>query len=198
MNNQNTQLSAAIVQHIRDVEAAMNHAENSIDERLSIEWNEAFERVFRKNDWYYSDGTPWDGWFCPQRWTSEGGRKRRTEAWFDIVTLGGDDYHSWLANFVAGPPHAALQFSTSGSKSKLLPIYDGEKSAIDRLRGLNFIQEGTTFHLLMQIDAEELAQGFEQNDLSAAIRVFDETAMLLEQAMPSFDALHLAMTEGDD
>ena len=176
----------------------MDHAEHSIDERLSIEWNEAFDRVFRKSDWYYSDENSWDGWFCPQRWTSDGGRKRRTEAWFDIVSLGGDDYHSWLANFVAGPPHAALQFSTTGSKAKLLPIYEEEKSTIAQLRGLNFIQEGTTFHIPMELDAEELAQGFEQDDLTAAIHVFDETAMLLEKALPSFDALHLAITRADN
>lgn len=190
MEDYDGQLSAAIIRNIKDVEAAITHAEDVVDERLSKEWNEAFERVQKKGEWYYSDETSWDGWFCPLRWTSEGGRKRSSKAWFDIVTLG-DDYYSWVANFIAGPPYAALQFAASPSKTKLLPIYAKKQSVVDALRGLGWHQEGTSFRFLLQIDADALASGFEDDDLSVAAEAFENAASVLDQSLSFFDELQL-------
>ena len=116
-----------------------------------------------------------------------------SKAWFNIVTIGGDDYTSWVANFVSGPSYAGLQFAGLASNKKLLPIYERKKAEVDALRGLNWRQEGATFHLLMQIDPEALASGFEQNDLSVAAEVFENVASVLDQSMPFFDELYYAI-----
>ena len=197
MEDSTGKLSAAIIRNIKDVEAAISHAENVVDERLSKEWSEAFERVNKKDEWYYSDETASGGWFCPLRWTSEGGRKRHAKAWFDIVTIGSDDYNSWVASIVAGPPHSALQFAASASKTKLLPIYEQKNNIVDQLRGLNWLRDGTNFYYLIEIHPEALASGFETDDLSVAADVFENVASVLDKSLKFFDELHFEIERID-
>lgn len=195
MTANDRELSAIIVRNIVDIEDALAHAENNIENRLSKEFNAVFDRIFNVSKWHLSkDKDFWESWFCPKEWPiSRGDRKPDNLAWFQLNITGEDVFHSWLAAFVTGTKErgiASLKFGRNVTQRAYRKAIEESQNALNQIQEAGFIIDGDDIYYPISIDAEALAAGFEKDDLAPAIEQFEKAAEALQSAMPAFDEFH--------
>lgn len=194
MREDDNALSAIVVRNILDIEAAMAHAQNAIQERLTKEWNSIFSQALDTNAWYVSESENfWEGWFCPKKWTTQRGKKKGAASYFMLTTTGKDEFESWAASFTAGSKEtgiAGLFYSYSTNKTFFINTMKALPDAVAEIQKAGFVIDGDQIYIPLYIEREKLALGFEADDLTQALAPFQRAADGLVEALPAFESVH--------
>lgn len=194
MQEDDNALSAIVVRNILDIEAAMAHAENTIEERLTREWNSVFNRALDTDGWHVSESEDfWEGWFCPKAWTTQHGKKKDAASYFTLTTTGRDAFHSWAASFTAGSKEtgiAGLFYDYSSNKTLFFNAVKALPDAVAQIQEAGFVIDGDRIYYPLHIEREALALGFEADDLTQPLAPFQQAADGLVEALSAFETLH--------
>tara|TARA_R100001129_G_scaffold181499_1_gene160865 strand:+ start:846 stop:1463 length:618 start_codon:yes stop_codon:yes gene_type:complete len=199
MQDDDNALSAIVVRNILDIEAAMAHANTAIEERLTGEWNSIFNRAFDTDSWYSSESDDfWEGWFCPKTWLTQHGKKKNAASYFTLETTGNDEFESWVATLTSGSEEtgiAGLFYIYSSNKTLFLNALKALPDAVAQIQKAGFMINGDRIYFPLHIKREELALGFEADDLTHALTPFQKAADGLLEALPAFVTLHTGFVE---
>jgi hypothetical protein len=170
--SQDPEWAARLVRNIAQVEADFFHAAGAISERMM---SEAVQSMHKAN------AAPWQVVetglsaliVCPD-WKMVRGNGTG-DMWLELSEIGADeqdDEHCWLAAAVkAGPTQLGIEVKFRPGLQDHADAVIRDDKVIAALLKLGFAREETDLVLFVpvQIAAEKLAQGFEQNDLGAAL-----------------------------
>ena len=202
MEEDDNALSAIVVRNILDIEAAIAHANNIIGERLTREWNSIFDRALDTDAWYVSGKENfWEGWFCPKTWTTQHGKKKDAASYFALETTSEDEFDSWAASLTAGSREtgiAGLFYGYRNNKTLFLNAMKALPDAVAQIQKAGFVIDGDQIYHPLHIVREELALGFEADDLTQALAPFQRAADGLIEALPAFETLHAEFVKALD
>ena len=182
-------LSALVIRNIGDLEAAMSHATEVIDDRLHEESMAILERSLAKADWHCAFGEGFtDDWFAPKEWMIA---EDDADLWFRLTARDTESTSSWLAMFVGEAPEEARMsiLLQSNAKKKAIKQILADPEIQTALRESGLRNNGAAVWLPIEINAELLAAGFENDDLDDALAPIAVAAEMVSKARPGLDLL---------
>lgn len=195
----NSALSALVVRNIGDIEAALTHAQEVIDERLFQDIGDAIAARFADSDWFVSaEVEDKEIWFSPGNWRPADVLPEDAPYWFHLEGQdgpGGGEEYSWLAAFLAAGPEGAsvalvLNGTTFKSAKRWKALAKSNTDLIARLIDAGFRQnDAQRLYLPLHLDADVLAAGFEDDDLTTALKPLQDALDVIEAARQDLDAL---------
>jgi hypothetical protein len=117
------------------------------------------------------------------------------DMWLEITEVGADEdeyEHTWIAAAArSGPTQIGLELVFRRGLQDHAQAIIGDDKAVAALWKLGFARDETSLLLFIpiHIPAEKLAQGFEQNDLAAAIAPFGKAMSQAIAAKAELDKL---------
>jgi hypothetical protein len=184
-------LAARIVRGIADIERDFYFASDILSERLMREAVQAIGKVAT---------APWQvveaGWsaqiVCPE-WKMTRG-VGTGDAWLELTELCTDEEndHSWIAAAVkAGPTQMCFELIFRKGLLDFARQVIGNDKALAALWKFGFVRVEDELRLFIPIDipAEALALGFEQNDLTKALAPIGKAVELALSAKAELDKL---------
>lgn len=165
-------LAARIVRDISQIEADFYHSAGPLSERIMREAVQAISKV-AVAPWQVVE-VDWSARIVCPEWKMIRG-VGTGDMWLELAELSADEEgyeHSWLAAALkAGPTQLCIAVVfRPGLQDYAAGVLQDDK-AVAGLKKLGFVRDDTELLLFVPIDIanELLAQGFEQNDLTAAL-----------------------------
>jgi len=186
------QLAARIVRNIKEIEDDFFHSAWPLSERILLESTQAIKEVV-KDPWYVVEAEWAVRVVCPE-WKMLRG-VGTGDMWLELCELSADQNgyeHSWLAAAVKAAPTElciAVVFRP-GLQDYVRPTFaDGKALAPLFKAGFTYDEERDALFLPIDIQAEALAKGFEENDLGAALLPMEQAMSRATAAKAELDKL---------
>lgn len=194
--NKNGELNALIVRSIGDIESALVQA-YAIDRMLFQAVGEAIKQQLASVDWHVSrDEEERDIWFTRHAWLPSDTELPGAPYRIDLDGVGGlngGEDETWLAQFLqVGPNQAGAAFFLTGNGLKgrrATALYRSQSDTLDTLLAAGFQREGASIFLPLRLNAEQLAQAFENGDLDEAMQPVRDALAVIVEAQPHLDQL---------
>ena len=193
----NPELSGLVVRNIGDLEAAVVHA-RELDQRLFTAIGEGVKEQLADTDFHaHAIGDEEYVWFAPRSWLKNTTKDVEADYWFELLELPGpgDKFEeTWIAQFANVGPHSAetgIWFCGSALKARRWKSLLARGDAIvARLMDAGFRQDpDQRIYFPLRLDLEELAKGFEDDDLTAALRPLRDAVATIMKCIDDFEAL---------
>ncbi|CAH0497229.1 hypothetical protein [Novosphingobium sp. CECT 9465] len=188
----NPEWAARVVRNIGVVEADFFHAAGHLSERMMAEALLAIEKVVTP-PWILVENEWMPQVVCPE-WKMTRG-VGTGDMWLQLSEISHDEdenEHTWIAAATkTGPSFLCIEVVfRKGLQDHAEAIVRDDK-AVAALLKQGFAREDESFamYLPFQIPAEKLAQGFEQNDLTAVVAPFGKAMAQAMAARPLLDKL---------
>ncbi|MDO7843764.1 hypothetical protein [Sphingomonas immobilis] len=168
----NVQLSARVIRNIAEIEADFYHAAGPVSDRIMLEAVQLITKIATP-PWQVIEAGSSAQIVCPE-WKMTRG-VGIGDMWLELSEFSADEDdrdHSWLAAAVkAGPTQLCIELMFRNGLRDLSKVTLRDDKAVAELLKLGFVRDETDQQFFVPIDipAELLAQGFEQNDLDAAL-----------------------------
>lgn len=191
-NRLDPEWAARVVRNIGAVEADFFHAAGHLSERMMAEALLAIEKVVTP-PWILVENEWMPQVVCPE-WKMARG-VGTGDMWLQLSEISHDEdenEHTWIAAATkTGPSFLCIEVVfRKGLQDHAEAIVRDDK-AVAALLKQAFARENESFvmYLPFHIPAEKLAQGFEQNDLTAVVAPFGKAMAQAMAARPLLDKL---------
>lgn len=164
--------AARVIRNIAQIETDFFHAFDHVSERIMSEAVQAIHKV-AMHPWQVVESGMSAQIVCPEWKMTKG--VGTGDMWLELAEIGADeddDERSWLSAAVkAGPTQLGFELTFRRGLQDQAGLIIRDDKAIAALLKLGFARLDAGPSLIVPIDiaAEKLAQGFEQNDLTAAL-----------------------------
>lgn len=183
-------LAARVIRSIGQIEADFYHAAGPVSKRLMTEAVQLVAKTATP-PWQVIEAGLSAQIVCPE-WKMARG-VGTGDMWLELseLSVDEDDHdHSWVAAAVkAGPTQLCIELMFHAGLRDSSKIVLRDDKSIAELSKLGFVRDENDLQFFIPIDisAELLAQGFEQNDLDAALTPVGKS---LEKALAAKIELH--------
>ena len=183
--------AARIVRGIAAIERDFGLAYGPLSERLSREIVQAMGKAIA-DPWQFYEGE-WSASMMLAGWKSARGVNTQ-DAWLEFCEISADEEASgtWIgAATGAGSTRLGLEFKVRRGLLELAQAAIGNITQVQALLELGFVRDeaGERLYLPIDVQAEALAMGFEENDLAQAVASAGQAVQLAMSAHAELEAL---------
>lgn len=188
------ELGALIIRNIGDIEAALNHVHDHIDEKLLEAINLTTSSSLSDEGWYVEpiENLKGTGWFAPATWCTEIEGERDSKLWFQVRAYPSFEAETWLATITGNTPDGeclAITVEQNLYVRDWKPIIaDAEIS--NALRQLGFMIDGNRVYLPLKVNADSLADAFVEDSLAEGFGDLSRVLKVLAGSIATLAVLH--------
>lgn len=191
-------VSAAIARHIEELEVALRHVANVMDPALGKEAGRIIARKLKEFGWAGEVDEELDpvSWLAPSEWRIAGGANDDFDLFINFEgtdCIDGKPPETWVGQFLgfAGAGMHLAFGSNSLGRAKWKSLLREQAELIDQLarKGFKCDAKDGLLVLPVQIDKSELISGFEEENISKALRPLEIAIDRVREAKPLFDKL---------
>lgn len=191
-DRQDPKWAAKVIRSIGQIEADFFHAAGPLSERMMTEALLVVEKVVAE-PWQIVDNEWAMQVVCPE-WKMTRG-VGTGDMWLEISELSADpegNEHTWIAAVAkSGPSQLCVELKFRRGLQDYAQAVIREIKAITAVLEKGFVRDDESLLLFVPINipAEKLAQGFEQNDLTSTVQPFAKAMTQALAAKPALDKL---------
>ena len=183
-------IAARIIRNIENIERDWHLASGLLSERLMCDLRVMMGQLTPENWKMFLSG--WSGLIVPPDWKMTRG-VGNGDAWLELAEFcDAEEEYSWIAAAVGiGSTKMGLELQF---RNGLIPFGEAliaNDKAVDALLKLGFVRDDAKERLfiLVKVNADLLAKGFEENDLDKALAPVVKAIELAISAKPELDKI---------